>query len=124
MDDMRRRELLVLCALTTLSACDRWRSKEPSTLYFRDASGAFTTAQATLQQLGYTVQADSARYHLQVQAKVDDGGTFIALQIYADARMIIRAHGKLVHADKMHRKVGDEVNQIADALRASGQVMR
>lgn len=122
---MRRRHLLLLSLLPLALACDRWRPNEPKTLHFYDALGAYDIALGTLHQLEYDkVTADPARYHIEAEAKIDGGGSFMAIQIYSDARMVIRVYGKLAKGDKIHRKLAEEVEQLAAALRASGQVVR
>ena len=122
---MRRRSLLALPLLALPLGCNRWAPNRSTTLQFYDPLGAFDIAQGTLQRMGYRVMvADPARYHIEVAAKVDDGESIIALQIYSDARMVIAAYGKLVKGNKVHRKLDDELGAIAAALRASGQVQR
>jgi hypothetical protein len=117
---MRRRRLLTLPL--ALAACNIWRPYTPVTLYFREPKAAFDATVATLGRLGYAVRADRQRYHVEVASKLE--ATYIGMQIYGDARMIIRPYGKLVRGSTVHRKIEDEIASIVVAVRASGQVVR
>jgi hypothetical protein len=118
-----QRRIFVGVVLLGAVGCDRWRPNTPHTLFFREPLAAFDSSVATLQQSGYPItQADRDRYHIQVASKLE--GSFISLQIYADARMILRVHGEHVRGDKVHKKLDQEVGSVMAALRASGQVVR
>jgi hypothetical protein len=125
---MNRRALLLLVLLTAASAttgCDRWRPATPRVLFYSDPVMAYDGTVPLLGRLGYQIaQADPDRYHIEVYAKLDGGGSFIAMQFYGDGRMMMHAHGKHTKGGKLHRKLAREMDELVQSLRANGGVVR
>ncbi|RLB62285.1 MAG: hypothetical protein DRI90_09385 [Deltaproteobacteria bacterium] len=126
---MRRRNLVMLALLPLVSGCNRWRPNEARTLYFRHPQVAWDMALVVLQRHGYHFQPDPNRYHIEVAAKLDRGGTrrsYISIQVFDDASLEIRVHGDHVLSSegKMHRKLAAEVDDLTQALLATGQAVR
>jgi hypothetical protein len=75
------------------------------------------------------VPADPNRYHIEVVAKLDGGKerrSYISIQVFGDASLEIRVHGDHVLASekKMHRKLAAEIDELTEALLATGQAVR
>ncbi len=129
---MHRRNLLMLALLPLLplvSGCDRWRPNTARRLYFRHPEVAWDMAIVTLQRRGYHYRADPDRYHVEAVAKLDRGAkkrSYIAIQVFDDASLEIWVHGDHVLAEegKMHRKLAAEVDDLTQALLATGQAVR
>jgi len=120
---MRRRSFKLVPLVALVSGCNRWRRPKRRTLYFRDPHAAFDATVAKLKQLEYeNVTADPVRFHIEVATKVPE--SYISIQIYNDARMIVRAHGKLVRRHTIHWALEEEIDRLVAALRASGHVVR
>jgi hypothetical protein len=121
---MKRRTLLLL-TLVAASGCDRWRPATPRSLFFTDPVMAYDTTVPLLARLGYEVaHADPNAYHIEIHAKLDGGGSFIAMQFYGDGRMLMHAHGKHTKGDKIHRKLAREMDELVQSMRANGAVVR
>jgi hypothetical protein len=126
---MRRRNLLMLALLPLVSGCNRWRPNEARKLYFRHPQVAWDMAIVALQRHGYQFQPDPNRYHIEVVAKLDGGKerrSYISIQVFGDASLEIRVHGDHVLASekKMHRKLAAEIDELTEALLATGQAVR
>ena len=126
---MRRRPFLMLALLPLVSGCNRWRPITTRRLYFNHPQIAWDMAVLTLQRKEYHFQADQARFHIEAVAKLDRGQkkrSYIAIQIFDDSTLEIRVHGDHVMASegKMHKALAAEVDDLEQALLATGQAIR
>ena len=126
---MRRRPFLLLALLPLVGGCNRWRPNTTRRLYFNHPQIAWDMAILTLQRYGYHFQADQPRYHIEAVAKLDRGQkkrSYISIQIFDDAALEIRVHGDHVMASerKMHKALAAEVDDLIQALLATGQAIR
>ena len=134
MTDLTRRRALALALLPFLVACgDRWWPNHPRMLRYPDGVAAYDAVHAVLGQYGYIVRVDDPeRLYVQAIAKVDsqqgdpDKMSFISFQGYQDGSLMITAHGRHVKEEKnvVHRKLHAELEQLANALGATGQRMQ
>jgi hypothetical protein len=102
-------------------------------LHYQDGIAAYEALHVILQHHGYIVRVDDPeRLYVQVIAKVDgqkgdpDKMSFISFQGYQDGSLMITAHGRHVKEEKgvVHRKLHAELEQLANALAATGQRAR
>ncbi len=126
---MQRRPFLMLALLPLVSGCNRWRPNTTRQLCFNHPQIAWDMAIVTLERYGYHYQPDPNRYHIEVVAKLDRGKkkrSYISIQIFDDAALEIRVHGGHVLASerKMHKALAAEVDDLIQALLATGQAIR
>jgi hypothetical protein len=119
----------MLALLPLVSGCNRWRPNTTRRLYFNHPQIAWDMTILTLQREGYHFQPDPNRYHIEAVAKLDRGQkkrSYIAIQIYDDSVLEIRVHGDHVMASerKMHKALAAEVDNLVQALLATGQAIR
>ncbi len=123
--NMQRRSFVLLALAAFAAGCDRWQPLQPKTLYYRDPFVAFDSAFATLKTLEYEfVRLSRPHFFVEVESK-RHSGSFITMQIYGDARMIVRAYGgRLVRGNTIHKALAREIDNLISAFRASGHVVR